>query len=259
VVTPESGQVPGGQVPAVELRSVWFSYDGTPVIEGADLVVAPGEFVTVVGPNGGGKTTLLRLILGLVKPGRGEVSVFGVPPEESRTRIGYVPQHVHTDPRFPATVLDVVLMGRQGRTRRVGPYSRHDVDVAMHALVDVELGGLSNRPFSSLSGGQVRRVLIARALASEPDLLLLDEPTASLDIAIENELYEIVLSLKERMTVLLASHDLAFVAGFTDTVACVNRRVAVHTTSEVTPGLINELYGREVRFVRHDHSPGGKR
>jgi zinc transport system ATP-binding protein len=248
-----------GETAAVELNGVWFGYDGNPVIEDASLAVRSGEFVTVVGPNGGGKTTLLKLILGLVRPSRGEISVFGRPPHESRTRIGYVPQHTRTDPRFPATVLDVVLMGRQGRTRRVGPYTRADVQAATRALVDVGLQDDSLRPFSELSGGQTQRVLIARALASDPDLLLLDEPTASLDVAMENELYEIVLGFKGRLTVLLASHDLAFVSGFTDTVACVNRRVAVHTTSEVTPSLINELYGREVRFVRHDQTPGGAR
>jgi zinc transport system ATP-binding protein len=209
-----------------------------------------------VGPNGGGKTTLLRLILGLHRPTAGSVRVFGRPPQESRARIGYVPQHSHTDPSFPATVLDVVLMGRLGRTRVFGPYSRADREVAMRSLEDVALEELAERPFSNLSGGQTQRVLIARALASEPELLLLDEPTANLDIAMENELYSIIQTLKERLTVLLASHDLAFVSGYTDTVACVNRRVAVHTTSEVTPELINELYGREVRFVRHDHFPG---
>ncbi|MBN2566161.1 MAG: ABC transporter ATP-binding protein [Candidatus Eisenbacteria bacterium] len=242
--------------PAVELHDVSFGYDGASVIEGANLLVKPGEFVTVVGPNGGGKTTLLKLILGLHHPDAGSVRVFGKRPEESRPRIGYVPQYSKADPIFPATVLDVVLMGRLGRTRTLGSYSRPDIDVSLKSLADVELSDLRDRPFSNLSGGQTQRALIARALASEPDLLLLDEPTANLDIAMENELYEIIQSLKRRLTVLLASHDLAFVSGFTDTVACVNRRVAVHITSEVTPDLINRLYGREVRFVRHDHFPG---
>ena len=243
--------------PAIELRNLSYSYDGTPVVENANLTVRCGEFVTIVGPNGGGKTTLLRLVLGLLRPDSGSVRVFGCQPEESKPRMGYVPQHSDIDPSFPATVLDVVLMGRLGRTRRFGMYTREDVAAAMAALSDVEMAELSRKPFSRLSGGQRQRTLIARALASQPDVLLLDEPTASLDIAMEQELYEILLRLKERLTLLLVSHDLAFVSGFTDTVACVNRTVAVHTTSEVTPELINALYGRDVRFVQHDHLTGG--
>jgi zinc transport system ATP-binding protein len=242
---------------AIEVRDLSFSYDGSPVLSNANLTVRCGEFVTVVGPNGGGKSTLLRLILGLLRPDSGSVRVFGCRPEESRPRMGYVPQHSDTDPSFPATVEDVVLMGRMGRTRLFGAYAREDRDAAARALADVELSDLARRPFSRISGGQRQRTLIARALVSDPDILLLDEPAANLDIAMEKELYDILLRLKERMTVLVVSHDLAFVSGFTDTVACVNRTVAVHTTSEVTPELINELYGRDVRFVRHDHFPGG--
>lgn len=243
-------------LPAIEIRGLSFSYDGERVISDADLTVTAGEFVTVVGPNGGGKTTLLKLVLGLLQPDRGTVSVFGGRPVESRPRMGYVPQYSRTDPKFPASVLDVVLMGRLGKGRPFGGYTREDVAVAKAAIADVELAVETRRPFSSLSGGQRQRTLIARALAVGPDLLLLDEPTASLDVAMENELYEILRRLKERMTVLLVSHDLAFVSGFTDTVACVNRTIAVHTTSEVTPELMNELYGRDVRFVRHDHLAG---
>jgi zinc transport system ATP-binding protein len=242
---------------AIHLSGLSFSFDGEPVIESADLVVEAGEFVTVVGPNGGGKTTLLRLILGLLTPDSGTVAVFGRPPAQARRRMGYVPQHAHADPEFPARVLDVVLMGRLGRTRLLGGYSREDARSAVRALQEVELAEHCRRPFASLSGGQRQRTLIARALCSDPDVLLLDEPTANLDVVMENELYRILDRLRERLTVLLVSHDLAFVSGFTDRVACVNRTVAVHTTSEVTPELINELYGRDVRFVRHDSIHGG--
>lgn len=242
---------------AVEISDLSFSYDGAPVICGATLSVREGEFVTLVGPNGGGKTTLVRLILGLISPTEGTVAVFGRAPVESRGRMGYVPQHSRTDPNFPARVLDVVLTGRLGKTRRLGGYTGNDREIALEALADVELADHARRPFSHLSGGERQRSLIARALASRPDILLLDEPTANLDVVMEKELYDILRRLKERLTVLLVSHDLAFVSGFTDAVACVNRTVAMHTTSEVTPELINELYGRDVRFVRHDNLVGG--
>jgi len=241
---------------AVEIHGLSFSYDGERVIEDADLVVERGEFATVVGPNGGGKTTLLKLILGLLQPDSGSVEVFGMRPELARARMGYVPQRSHTDMSFPATVLDVVLMGRLGKTRRLGGYTKADREAASRALADVEISELALRPFSQVSGGQRQRTLIARALASEPDLLLLDEPTANLDVAMEKELYRVLLSLRDRLTILLVSHDLAFVSRYTDKVACVNRSVVMHTTSEVTPEQINRLYGRDVRFVRHDHLAG---
>ena len=122
---------------ALELRDLSYSYDGTPVIERANLTVGCGEFVTIVGPNGGGKTTLVKLVLGLLRPDSGSVRVFGCHPEESKPRMGYVPQRSDIDPSFPATVLDVVLMGRLGKTRRLGMYTREDEDAAMAALVDV--------------------------------------------------------------------------------------------------------------------------
>jgi len=243
-------------VNAIEIRDLRFSYDGPPVVCANELIIRRGEFATVVGPNGGGKTTLLRLILGLLEPEAGSISVLGRPPRESSSRIGYVPQHSQADQSFPVNVLDVVLMGRLGKTRSMWGYAPADADAAMSALRDVELTGHSRRAFSELSGGERQRTLIARALASEPELLLLDEPTASLDVAMENELYRILLKLKERLTIVLVSHDLAFVSDFTDVVACVNRTVALHTTSEVTPELINQLYGRDVRFVKHTHMTG---
>ena len=236
--------------PAVQAEDVTFSYNGNPVLEHVNVVIHQRDFVMIVGPNGGGKTTLLRLILGLLRPTRGHVRVFGQPPEQVRHRIGYMPQHAQVDPSFPVTVMDVTLMGRL-RGRHFGPFRRQDKQAAREALRLVEIADLEDRPFSDLSGGQRQRTLIARALASEPDLLLLDEPTASLDMAIEQELYDLLKRLNERLTIVMVSHDLGFVSQVVKTVVCVKGQCAIHPTSELTGDKISAIYG-DVRMVRHD-------
>ncbi len=242
--------------PVVEISGVSFAYDGATVLEEVDLSVGERELVCLLGPNGGGKSTLLKLILGLLRPGRGTVRVFGRRPAQARRRVGYMPQYARHDPRFPVTVMDVVLMGRLER-HLGGPYRRADREAARVALEEVGLAELGARQFQALSGGQRQRVLIARALACEPDLLLLDEPTAHVDVAVESRFYEILQGLNERMTIMMATHDLGFVSDVVETVVCVNRRVNVHRTSQITGEIMQELYGGEVRAVHHNHYPVG--
>ncbi|MFH0965947.1 MAG: ABC transporter ATP-binding protein [Planctomycetota bacterium] len=237
---------------AVRMEEVSFSYGGPLVLEDASFAVTRREFVAVVGPNGGGKTTILRLILGLLKPTKGSVTVLGTAPVHARGRVGYVPQSTSLDERFPVSVMDVVLMGRLGNGRRLGPYGRRDREIVGKALRDMKLYELRHEPFSRLSGGMRQRALISRALASEPELLLLDEPTSSLDIAVEHELYELLCTLSGRLTVILVSHDLGFVSQYVGRVVCVKKRVAAHPTSELTGEVIREIYGTDVRMVRHD-------
>jgi zinc transport system ATP-binding protein len=240
--------------PVIELCDVSFAYNGSPVLENVNFLVRPREAVCIVGPNGGGKTTLLKLILGLLPPGSGEVRVFGQPPRAVRLRMGYVPQQVQHDQQFPATVMDVVLMGRLGRPGLRGVFGWHGPDdrrAAWDALGQVGMDGLARRPLATLSGGQRQRALIARALASQPDLLLLDEPTANVDSLIEARLFEILREINRRMTVVVVSHDLGFVSNLVESVVCVNRRAVVHPTSQLTGELIREIYGGDVRMVRH--------
>lgn len=245
--------------PVISVHGVSFAYDGDLVLRDVCLEVAPRDFACMVGPNGGGKTTLLKLILGLLAPAAGRIRVFGGPPQEARTRIGYMPQHAQVDLRFPVSVADVVLMGRLGRAEIMGPYRRAHRDAACQALREVGLYDLRQRPFGTLSGGQRQRTLIARALASEPELLLLDEPTANLDAPAESDLYELLRRLNERLTVVMVTHDLGFVSRFVRTVICVNRCVVVHPTSEITGEIIREIYGADVCMIRHDQRrpPGG--
>jgi len=237
----------------VTFQNVTFSYDGTPVLEDVSFTIPERTFISIVGPNAGGKTTLLKLMLGLLKPSRGTIEVFGQSPEKARPRIGYMPQHLQFDLQFPVSVLDVVLMGRLGNGVRIGPYRKTDRAISLEALRKLEMHDAKNRPFMALSGGQRQRVLIARALASEPELLLLDEPTASVDMAVETELFELLHNMSKTITVVVVSHDLGFVSQYVQSVVCVNRRVMVHPTTAVTGEVISALYGSDVCMVRHNH------
>ena len=241
--------------PVIFLHDVTFSYGGAPALENVSLSVGDREAVSVVGPNGGGKTTMIKLILGLLTPQRGDVRVFGQSPRRARLRIGYMPQHVQYDPQFPVTVMDIVLMGRLGQAARgrvLGWYGREDRRAALDALGQVGMDHFGRQSFATLSGGQRQRVLIARALCCNPDLLLLDEPTSNIDSAVEARLLDLLRELNRRMTILMVSHDLGFVSGLVESVICVNRRVVVHPTSQMTGDAIRDIYGGEVRMVHHD-------
>ena len=239
---------------AVDIRNLWFSYDSLPVLQDVNLSISTRQRVCMVGPNGGGKTTLVKLILGLLRPTRGVVRVLGGQPAVERKRIGYAPQHAAFDPKFPVSVMDVVLMGRIGQTGVLGPYRRSDRLAAGDALQAVGLGDLTRRAFSDLSGGQRQRVLIARAIVSSPELLLLDEPTANLDLGVEAEFHQLLEQLSEKLTLVMVSHDVGFVSQLVDKVVCVHGTVAVHPTAELTGELMNDLYGHDVMLVRHDHN-----
>ena len=236
---------------AFAARDLNFSYGDHPVLQNVTTTIHEGDFVSIVGPNGGGKTTLLKLILGLLSPDSGEIQVYGTTPAKARRRVGSMPQHAHLDPQFPVTVTDVVLMGRHGRRRVFGPSSRRDHEIAGAAMAETRVDHLHDRPFSDLSGGQRQRVLIARALATEPDMLLLDEPTASLDPRVQDELYDLLHRLNARMTLVLVSHDVGVVSQHVDRVLCVNVTLDEHDTTMLA-GELTKLYG-DGSLVRHDH------
>ncbi len=234
------------------LKQVNFSYNGDPVLEDVNLSIGRGEFIGIIGPNGGGKTTLLRLILGLLTPDSGTILVFGRPATHVSSRIGYVPQHMQFDKHFPATVSDIVQMG-QIRQRGFGRISDKQRRAAEEALAAVGLSSLYKKSFSDLSGGQRQRVLIARALASDPELLLFDEPTANVDSSSGEKLYQILAELNKRMTILIVSHDIGFVNHHISSVVCVNHRVVIHPTSTLDGRNIIDLYGHDMSLIRHDH------
>jgi len=240
--------------PAVCIDGVSFSYGRHPVLRDVDLDIARGDFVSVIGPNGGGKSTLLKLILGLLEPDAGRVTVLGKRPDRARLQVGSLPQYAHVDPQFPVTALDVALMGRLGGGIPLGPWRRREKDRARAALRDVGVEHLADRPFSAMSGGQRQRVLIARALACEPEILLLDEPTASLDPGVQDDLYELLHRLNERMTVILVSHDVSVVSRHVDRIVCVNVSVDEHPAAAIEGELERLFPGREgLNLVDHSH------
>lgn len=241
------------------MTDVTFSYDGEPAVVDVNISVPRLDLAAIVGPNGGGKTTLLKLMLGLLEPDCGEVRVFGERPHDVTRRIGYVPQGFSYDRSLPITALDVAMMGRLGAEHAFGPWAGRARERALTALERVGAADLADRRFVDASAGQQQRVLIARALTTDPDMLMLDEPTSSLDAAAEREIYELLQELNEHMTIILVTHDLGFVSDVVKSVLCVNRHVKRHPTTEIgeiTGELLEEMYGSDLRVVRHDQSDG---
>ncbi|MBD3260385.1 MAG: ATP-binding cassette domain-containing protein [Candidatus Altiarchaeales archaeon] len=235
----------------VELKDVSVSYGQTPALEVVNLRVEEKDFLGLIGPNGGGKTTILKAILGLVKPSSGEVLVFGKTPAEGRKHLGYVPQHSLFDPQFPINVWDVVLTGRLGEKGITGRYGEKDKKVAIESLQKVDMLDQKDRHISTLSGGQRQRVFIARALASQPKILLLDEPTASVDVHMESQFYELLKKLNGEMAIVLATHDMGVVSSYVKNLACVNRTVSYHPGGELKEGMLEDAYQCPVEMIAH--------
>jgi zinc transport system ATP-binding protein len=237
---------------AVELDKVSFSYGKGPVLRDVSLTVAKGDFVGVIGPNGGGKTTLLRLMLGVIKPAAGTVLLLGENPARSRKRAGYVPQETSSNKFFPISVLDVVLMGTMGRRGLFRSYTREDRDQARAALDELKISPLRDKTIGDLSGGQRQKVLLARALVAGPTLLFLDEPTSSVDACGVDELYDQLRRLNERgTTVFPVTHNVGAVSSYIKSVACVNVEVFFHPDGVLDEETINKTFGCPVDIIAH--------
>jgi len=239
----------------VALRNVTVAFEDTTALREVYLELFEGSSTALIGPNGGGKTTLLKVIAGLIRPQQGSVEYHGLKPSET----GYVPQESAVDWQFPLTALDVVLMGRYPSIGLVGWPKKRDRSIALDVLEEVGLSPQAKRPVGSLSGGQKQRVAIARALAGTPRLLLLDEPTSGADIQAKDRFYSLIQNLKEKrsLTLLIASHDLQVVPKFVGDIACVSGGVHLHTCpSDVwDEGHFQRLYGTKMEAVLHGKVP----
>jgi zinc transport system ATP-binding protein len=235
----------------ISVQHLWATYDSEPVLEDINLSVEKLDFIGLIGPNGGGKTTLLKVLLGLLPPTRGQVCVMGKPVKEARRYIGYVPQSVQFDRDFPISVWDVVRMGRLGHRRLLQRYTAEDDQVVAEALRSADMLDLRDRPIGALSGGQRQRVYIARALATEPRILLLDEPMAGVDPQVSASIYELLRQLNEHITILLVSHDMSAISSHVKTVGCLNRRLFYHGGKQITPDMLEAAYRCPIDLIAH--------
>ncbi len=236
--------------PVVSMEGVTLTYAGdrTPVLESITLKVAERELLAVIGPNGSGKTTILKGLLGLLKPISGTIEVLGKSPKEACKGVGYLPQKSRFDPAFPITVFDVVLTGcYRGLFKR---YTCEDREKTVEVLRRVGMYELRDRRVGLLSGGQAQRVFLARAIVKGPELLLLDEPTASIDPDMQKSFYELLAELKKKMAIVLVTHDIGAISVYVDTVACVNRTLFYHGSTEGIDNL-DELYNCPVDIISH--------
>lgn len=238
--------------PALQIENLSVYYGQTPAITGVCLDVLEGEYLGIIGPNGGGKSTLLKAILGLIPLSSGTVRIYGKEAKASRTMLGYVPQFSNVDKRFPITLGEVVLTGRM--KAGLSPffrYSKDDREAVSAILEKIGIAQLENRQISELSGGEFQKMLIARALAMKPKILLLDEPTASVDASSQDQIYELLEELNENMTIILVTHDLLAVSSQVRRLACLNGRLVYHGEPELSEQVVNSLYGCPVDLIAH--------
>lgn len=242
-------------LPAIDIKEVFFYYNGHPVLSNVNLRVREGDFLAIIGPNGSGKTTLLKIILGILSPRQGSVRIFGEDPGKASGSVGYVPQDTGINKGFPISVMDVTLMGRLGRFGRARRYTAEDRESARQQLEKVGMWEFRDRPIGRLSGGQRQRVLIARALTAEPRILLMDEPTASVDAQFQTDLYAFLKELNDTMTIVVVSHDMSVLSSYINTVACLNQTLFYHDAAELTDEMLHSAYHCPVDLIAHGGMP----
>ena len=211
----------------LEVKNLSFSYDKQTILEDITLDVDQNDFLAIIGPNGGGKSTLLKLILGILKPKNGTIKVFSKTLHQNITHIGYVPQNININVDFPIKVLDVVLMGLSKKLFTF-TYTKEQKKDAIEALRRVGMEDFSETKIGNLSGGQRQRVMIARALCSNPKILILDEPTASIDVSGQKQIYDLLKDLNKSITIVVVSHDISVILGYASKVAHINKRLTYH-------------------------------
>ena len=235
----------------LEFSHVGFAYGDLPVLKDVSLRIESGEFWALIGPNGGGKSTLLKLALGLLRPDSGRIRIMGQSPKQAHDRIGYVPQFATFRRDFPLDVRQVVRQGCLDGRNWWRPKRTSDRHAVLEALDQVGVADLVERPIGTLSGGQLQRVIIARALAARPALLLLDEPTAHVDSDAETSFFDLMADLRDRMALVMVSHDVGLVSRHVDRIACLNKTLTWHGAVPIGEGVLERLYGASARLVDH--------
>jgi zinc transport system ATP-binding protein len=244
----------------IRMENASFSFNAEPALDHISLDVNEGDYLGIIGPNGGGKTTLLRLMLGLIKPSGGKVELFGRPVNTFRdwSRIGYIPQKAtHIESRFPFTVAEVVSLGLVSKARLFRNLGFVDKDAVDRALEQVHMLRYGKRLITELSGGQQQRVFIAKGLVSNPRILILDEPTVGVDLKSQDEFYQLLSNLnkEEGITLVLVSHDIDVIANEVKSVACVNQTLIYHGEPQefIKGEYLEKLYGQARKFILHGH------
>lgn len=236
----------------IEIKNLNVYYDDLCALSNINLKVKEKDFLAIMGPNGGGKSTLLKSFLGLKCPSSGEIKILGQTANESSGLIGYVPQFSKFDKKFPINVMDVVLAGRLAKGKHfLHSFSKKDRELAISIMEDLKIAHLKDRQISQLSGGQLQRVLIARALTIEPKILLLDEPTASLDAQSKSQIYSILEELNKKITVIIVTHDIEAICSYVTSIACINKKLHYHGEAEINNTIVKQVYGCPVELIAH--------
>ncbi len=219
--------------PIIEIKNLSFAYDKELILENINLNVYKKDFMVFIGPNGGGKSTLVKLILGINPLQKGSIEILDKPFYKSLSQIGYVPQNTNVNLNFPIKAIEVVMMGRSSKKRSLFGYSKEEVSHAMEMLKQVGMQNFAHSKIGSLSGGQRQRVMIARALCLDPKILLLDEPTSSIDADGQKRIYELLKELNKKITVVVVSHDISIILEYASKVAYVNKKLLFHDLSSI--------------------------
>ena len=236
----------------IAIKNLSFAYQReNKILENINLEVFENDFLGIIGPNGGGKTTLLKIILGLLKPDKGDILVFNKKPKEARSSVGYVPQFLEIDLDCPVSVLDIVLMGILNRKKIFQKYDEEDFGLAKEALDFVDLWNLKNKQIGELSGGQRQRVYIARALIRKPQLLILDEPTASIDEKSERDFWELLKEINKTAAIIIVSHDIGVIFKNVNKIACLNKELYCHDADELTQETLDKTYKCDIELLGH--------
>lgn len=235
----------------IRLEGVSFDYGDHRVLEDINLKVYEDDFLGIIGPNGGGKSTLLKIILGLLTPTEGKIFLFDKNPKEGRKFVGYVPQYTLVDRNFPINVEQVILSGRINYTDFLKRYSDNDRKIAENVMNIMGIEKLGKIQIGKLSGGQLQRVLIARALSTEPKLLLLDEPTSNIDVQAETDFYDFLQELSQKMAIILVTHDTGAISSQVKTIACINKTLHYHGEKSIPPKVFEKLYGCPIELIGH--------